>query len=174
MALFSHGSLRLSLQEPELYKYSSHSTARPLPILSSTFSTASFMELSFVGTLLPVAVSLSARDPKDPTPSSPSMLSGDSFQLPSVLRLKTDAAMAPAIQIPKADSLETLPSVLKRRADTSRILNERQKKVLSAEGYRPLELNLDSKAYLQLVDTKKPKQAFTTSDRSLFGMLSIA
>jgi hypothetical protein len=65
--------------------------------------------------------------------------------------------MAPAIQIPAADTLKTLQDVLKRRADANRILKEREKKVLSGEDYRLLEVNLDSKPDLQPEDSDNTK-----------------
>jgi hypothetical protein len=65
--------------------------------------------------------------------------------------------MAPAIQIPAADTLKTLQDVLKRRADANRILKEREKKVLSGEDYRLLEVNLDSKPHLQPEDSDNTK-----------------
>ena len=62
--------------------------------------------------------------------------------------------MAPTIQIPAADTLKTLQNVLKRRADGNRILKEREKKVLSGDDYRLLEVKLDSKPHLQPEDSE--------------------
>lgn len=65
--------------------------------------------------------------------------------------------MASTIQIPAADTLKTLQNVLKRRADANRILKEREKKVLSGEDCRLLEVNLDSKLHLQPEDSDNTK-----------------
>src|SRR6266536_1092751 len=65
--------------------------------------------------------------------------------------------MPPTIQIPAADTLKTLQNVLKRRVDANRILKEREKKVLSGEDYRLLEVSLDSKPHLQPEDSDNTK-----------------
>jgi hypothetical protein len=65
--------------------------------------------------------------------------------------------MAPRIQIPAEATLRTLQNVLKRRVDANRILKEREKKLLSGEGYRRLEVDLNNKQFLQPVDSENTK-----------------
>jgi hypothetical protein len=65
--------------------------------------------------------------------------------------------MAPTMQIPAADTLKVLQNAVKRRLDAKRILKEREKKVLSGEDYRLLEVNLDSKPHLQPQDSDNSK-----------------
>jgi hypothetical protein len=65
--------------------------------------------------------------------------------------------MAPRIQIPAEATLRTLQNILKRRVDANRILKEREKKLLSGEGYRRLEVDLNNKQFLQPVDSENTK-----------------
>ena len=65
--------------------------------------------------------------------------------------------MAPTIRIPAADTLKVLQNAVKQRLDAKRILKEREKKVLSGEDYRLLEVNLDSKPHLQPQDSDNTK-----------------
>ncbi|KAG9244694.1 hypothetical protein BJ878DRAFT_542014 [Calycina marina] len=60
-----------------------------------------------------------------------------------------EALEALLLQIPATDTLRTLRIVVERRLDANRILMEREKKALSGEDYRVLEVNLDSKPYLR-------------------------
>ena len=45
----------------------------------------------------------------------------------------------------------------KKRTDANRILKEREKKMLSGEGYQRLEVDLNNKQFLQPVDTENTK-----------------
>lgn len=65
--------------------------------------------------------------------------------------------MAPTIQVPAEHTLKTLQNVLKKRADANRILKEREKKMLSGEGYRRLEVDLNNEQFLQPVDSEDTK-----------------
>jgi hypothetical protein len=65
--------------------------------------------------------------------------------------------MVPRIQILAKATLRTFQNVLKQRVDVNRILKEREKKVLSREGYRRLKVDLNNKQFLQLVDSKNTK-----------------
>jgi hypothetical protein len=56
--------------------------------------------------------------------------------------------MAPRIQIPAEAILRTLQNVLKQYINANRILKEREKKLLSGEGYRYLEVDLNNKQFL--------------------------
>ena len=61
------------------------------------------------------------------------------------------------IQVNKADTLKNLQNVFIKRIDTNRILKEREKKALSGEGCRRLEVNLDGKPRLQPEDAENTK-----------------
>jgi hypothetical protein len=61
------------------------------------------------------------------------------------------------IQHPSQDTINTLQNVLKRRIDTSRIIKEREKKMLSGEDYRLMEVDLDNKQFLQPLDADNTK-----------------
>jgi hypothetical protein len=65
--------------------------------------------------------------------------------------------MAPMIQVNKADTLKNLQNVFIKRIDNNRILKEREKKALSGEGCRQLEVNLDGKLRLQPKDAENTK-----------------
>jgi hypothetical protein len=65
--------------------------------------------------------------------------------------------MAPMIQPPSQDTINALQNVLKRRIDTNRILKEREKKMLSGEDYRLMEVDLDNKQFLQPLDADNTK-----------------
>jgi hypothetical protein len=65
--------------------------------------------------------------------------------------------MAPRIQIPAEATLRTLQNILKRHVNANRILKEREKKLLSGEGYRRLEVDLNNKQFLQPVDSENTK-----------------
>jgi predicted nucleic acid-binding OB-fold protein len=56
--------------------------------------------------------------------------------------------MAPTIQVTAEHTLKALQNVLKKRTDANRILKEREKKMLSREGYRRLEVDLNNKQFL--------------------------
>jgi hypothetical protein len=51
----------------------------------------------------------------------------------------------------------TLQNVLKRRIDMSRIIKEREKKMISGEDYRLMEVDLDNKQFLQPLDAANTK-----------------
>ena len=61
------------------------------------------------------------------------------------------------IQIPAEDTLRTVQHVLKKRANTNRILKEREKKMLSGKDYRLLEVGLNKKQHAQSVDSDNTK-----------------
>jgi hypothetical protein len=65
--------------------------------------------------------------------------------------------MAPMIQPPSQDTINTLQNVLKRRIDANRILKEREKSMLSRDDYRLMEVNLNNKQFLQLLDADNTK-----------------
>jgi hypothetical protein len=65
--------------------------------------------------------------------------------------------MAPMIPIRAEETLKTIQHVLKRRRDTDRILKEREKKMLSGEDYRLIEVNLNKKQFLQPPDSDNTK-----------------
>jgi hypothetical protein len=65
--------------------------------------------------------------------------------------------MAPMIQPPSQDTINTLQNVLKRRIDTNRILKEREKNMLSGDDYRLMEVNLNNKQFLQPLDANNTK-----------------
>jgi len=65
--------------------------------------------------------------------------------------------MAPMIQPPSQDTINTLQNVLKRRIDTNRIIKEREKKELSGEDYRLMEIELNNKQFLQPLDADNTK-----------------
>jgi len=53
--------------------------------------------------------------------------------------------MALIIQPPSQDTIKALQNVLKRRIDTNRIIEEREKKMLSKEDYQIIEVDLCSR-----------------------------
>jgi hypothetical protein len=63
--------------------------------------------------------------------------------------------MAPIIQSPSQDTINALQNVLKRRIDTNRIIKE--KKMLSGEDYRLMEIELNNKQFLQPLDADNTK-----------------
>ena len=65
--------------------------------------------------------------------------------------------MAPMIQPPSQDTINTLQKVLKRRVDANRILKEREKNMLSGDDYRLMEDNLNKKQFLQPLDADNTK-----------------
>jgi hypothetical protein len=65
--------------------------------------------------------------------------------------------MAPTIQIPVEDTLKTLQHVLKKRADATRVLKEREKKALRGEDYRRMEVTYDNKGSLKPADSDDTK-----------------
>jgi hypothetical protein len=65
--------------------------------------------------------------------------------------------MAPTIQPPSQDTINALQNVLKRRIDTNRIIKEREKKMLSREDYQMMEVVLNNKQFLQLLDADNTK-----------------
>jgi hypothetical protein len=65
--------------------------------------------------------------------------------------------MAPMIQPPSQDTINTLQNVLKRRINANRILKEREKNMLSGDDYRLMEVNLNNKQFLQLLDADNTK-----------------
>jgi hypothetical protein len=65
--------------------------------------------------------------------------------------------MAPTIQVPAARTFNILENVLKKRTNANRILKEREKEMLSGEGYDRMEVDLDNKPFLQPVDAEDTK-----------------
>jgi hypothetical protein len=65
--------------------------------------------------------------------------------------------MAPIIQPPSQDTINALQNVLKRRIDTNRIIKEREKKMLSGEDYRLMEIELNNEQFLQPLDADNTK-----------------
>ena len=65
--------------------------------------------------------------------------------------------MAPMIQPPLQDTINTLQNVLKRRINTNRILKEREKNMLSRDDYQLMEVNLNTKQFLQPLDADNTK-----------------
>jgi hypothetical protein len=65
--------------------------------------------------------------------------------------------MAPMIQIPAEDTLKTIRNALKKHIDTNRILKEREKKELSGEDYRLMEVDLNNKPFLAPIDADNTK-----------------
>jgi len=56
--------------------------------------------------------------------------------------------MAPTIQVPAARTFNILENVLKKRTNANQILKEREKEMLSREGYNQMEVDLDNKLFL--------------------------
>jgi hypothetical protein len=52
--------------------------------------------------------------------------------------------IAPTIQVPAVYTFNILENVLKKRTNANRILKEREKEILSGEGYNRIEVILDS------------------------------
>ena len=65
--------------------------------------------------------------------------------------------MAPTIRIPAEDTLKTIRNALKKRIDTNRIIKEREKKDLSGEDYRVMEVDLNNKPFLAPIDADNTK-----------------
>jgi hypothetical protein len=65
--------------------------------------------------------------------------------------------MAPTIQVPTAHTFNFLQNVLKKRTNANRILKEREKHILSGEGYQRMEVGLDNKPFLQPLDSDNTK-----------------
>lgn len=65
--------------------------------------------------------------------------------------------MAPVIPIPEEDTVKTIRNALKKRVDANRILKEREKKELSGEDYRAMEVDLSNKPFLAPIDADNTK-----------------
>jgi hypothetical protein len=65
--------------------------------------------------------------------------------------------MAPTILIRLKETLKTIKNVLKQHKDTSRILKEKEKQMLSGEDYQHIKVNLNKKQYLQPLDSNNTK-----------------
>jgi hypothetical protein len=65
--------------------------------------------------------------------------------------------MAPTIQVLVACTFNILKNVLKKRTDINRILKQRKKQMPSGEDYNRMEVDLDNKPFLQLVDAQDTK-----------------
>jgi hypothetical protein len=65
--------------------------------------------------------------------------------------------MAPTILIRPEETLKAIENVLKRRRDTSRILKEKEKQMLSGEDYQYMEVDLNKKQFLQPLDSDNTK-----------------
>jgi hypothetical protein len=65
--------------------------------------------------------------------------------------------MAPVIRIPAEDTFKTLQTVFKKHIDANRILKEREKKKLSAEDYRLMEVKYNKTPFLQPIDADNTK-----------------
>jgi len=61
------------------------------------------------------------------------------------------------IQPPLQDIVKALQNVLKRRIDTNRIIKEKEKKMLSKEDYKMIEVVLNNKQFLQPLDADNTK-----------------
>jgi hypothetical protein len=59
--------------------------------------------------------------------------------------------------VPAACAFNILENILKKRTNANRILKEREKEMLSGEGYDRIEVDLDNKPFLQPVDTEDTK-----------------
>lgn len=62
--------------------------------------------------------------------------------------------MAPTIQVLAARTFNILENVLKKRTNANRILKEREKEILSGEGYDRMEADLDNTPFLQPIDAE--------------------
>lgn len=65
--------------------------------------------------------------------------------------------MAPRIQIPVEDTLETLHNILKKRSNDNRVPKEAQKKMLSREQYQLMRVELNNTPFLQPIDAENTK-----------------
>jgi hypothetical protein len=65
--------------------------------------------------------------------------------------------MAPTILIRPEETLKAIENVLKRCKDTSRILKEKEKQMLSGEDYQYIEVDLNEKQFLQPLDSDNTK-----------------
>jgi len=65
--------------------------------------------------------------------------------------------MTPTILIRAEETLKAMENVLKRRRDTSRILKEKEKQMLSGEDYQHMEVDLNKKQFLQPLDSDNTK-----------------
>ena len=59
--------------------------------------------------------------------------------------------------MPVARTFNILENVLKKRTEANRILKEREKQILSGEDYQQMEVGLDNKPFLQLLDCDNTK-----------------
>jgi hypothetical protein len=65
--------------------------------------------------------------------------------------------MAPTIQPLLQDTIKALQNVLKQHINTNRIIKEKEKKMFSREDYQIIEVVLNNKQFLQLLDTDNTK-----------------
>lgn len=61
------------------------------------------------------------------------------------------------IPIGAEETLKTIKDVLKRHMDTTRILKEKEKQMLSGEDYQQMEVDLNKKQLLQPLDSDNTK-----------------
>jgi hypothetical protein len=65
--------------------------------------------------------------------------------------------MAPTILFQPEETLKAIENVLKRHRNTSRILKEKEKQMLSGEDYQHMEVDLNQKQLLQPLDSDNTK-----------------
>jgi hypothetical protein len=67
------------------------------------------------------------------------------------------ATIAPRIQIPVEDTLETLHNALLKRTVANRVLEEGGKKMLIGEDYKLIRVDLNNTPFLQLIGADNTK-----------------
>jgi hypothetical protein len=61
------------------------------------------------------------------------------------------------IQPLSQDTIKALQNVFKQHININRIIKKRKKKILSKEDYQMIEVDLNNKQFLQLLDTDNTK-----------------